>query len=118
MTSFTNNNNYLNPSTLLPLHKAGFKLVPLAENHQPSISWTPIYENPDYWSIEKLEAPDTYSKFINVASTAGKTHIKDSDNKDLYIQVLDVDSQYVLDVISTPISQLTNSSESFKPIIN
>src|SRR4051794_24918849 len=99
MTSFIHNNNYLKPSSLISLHKAGFKLVPLAENHTPSISWSPIYENPDYWSIEKLQEHDTYSKFISVASATGKTHIKDSDNKELFIQVLDVDSEPVYNIL-------------------
>jgi replicative DNA helicase Mcm len=110
MALSNNNNNYLNPTTLLSLHKAGFKLVPLAQNHTPSISWGPIYENPDYWSIEKLETSDIYSKFINVASTVGKTHIKDSDNKELFIQVLDVDSEPVYNILCMPISQLGISS--------
>ena len=76
MTSLTNSDNYISPSTLLSLHKIGFKLVPLAENHYPSITWSSIYDDPNYWSIEKLSEPDIYSKFINIASTTGKTHIK------------------------------------------
>ncbi len=67
----------IRPATLVQLHKLGFKLVPLSSYHKPVMDWTPIYENPDYWSKEKLIAK--WPLFENVATTFGKTHVKDAD---------------------------------------
>src|SRR3954463_5525758 len=102
-TSNVNNHSKTIPSShLMTLYDLGFKLVPLSENHVPAIKeWSPIYDNPDYWTKERFNEPIEHSRFTNVASTVGITHIKDSvENKDLYLQVLDVDSQYVYDIIS------------------
>lgn len=97
----------------------GFKLVPLSENHIPAIKeWGSIYDNPDYWNKDKFNDPSEYSRFTNVVSTVGITHIKNTvENKDFYIRVLDVDSQYVYDILSRPISQLINSSGVFAPVV-
>ena len=89
----------------------GFKLVPLSENNTPVIKWSPIYDNPDYWQIDQFNDSTECSKFKNVASTVGKSHIRDSDNNELFIQVLDVDSEYVHNIITTPIIQLKCSQE-------
>jgi hypothetical protein len=102
---------------LVSLYELGFKPVPLSENHVPAVTWSDIYDNPDYWQVEKFSDPNVYSKFKNIASTVGKSHIKDPENKELFIQVLDVDSQYICDILSKPISQLINGSDIFKPII-
>lgn len=41
--------------TLLSYWKMGFKPVPLNEvNNGPTIAWSEIYANPDFWSIQKL----------------------------------------------------------------
>ena len=102
----------IQPSNLISLSELGFKLVPLSENHIPAITWSDVYDNPDYWQKERFNDSIVYSKFANVASTVGKTHIKDSvENQDSYIQVLDVDSEFVYNIISKPISQLNNSQE-------
>ena len=60
------------------------------------MDWTPIYDNPEYWSEEKLIAK--WPIFENVATTFGKTHVKDSDSKDLYLNELDCDSDPVYKV--------------------
>jgi len=90
------------------LRKLGFKLVPLSENHNPLVEWTPIYESSNYWKAEDFNDSQVYSKFKNVATTLGKTHILDSEGHNLYIQVLDIDSEKAFTFINTPISQLTN----------
>ena len=51
---------------LINLHKIGFKLVPLNESGKPVLEWTQIYDNPEYWTVEKL-IQNIY-KFKNVAS--------------------------------------------------
>src|SRR3954453_6514054 len=119
-TSNVNNHSKTIPSShLMTLHDLGFKLVPLSENHVPAIKeWSPIYDNPDYWHKDRFTIPTENSRFTNVASTVGITHIKDSaENRDLYLQVFDVDSQNVCDILSKPISQLINGSDIFAPIV-
>jgi replicative DNA helicase Mcm len=116
----TNNNNHFEvipSSTLSSLYELGFKLVPLYENHVPAIAWRDIYDSPDHWQVEKFRDPIVYSKFKNIASTVGKTHIKDPENKELFIQVLDVDSENAYNIITTPIAQL-NNNPSIKPKIH
>ena len=113
MTS--SNNNIKIPSnieatTLISLYKIGFKIVPLSENHKPVIEWGTIYENPNYWKKDSLKIPEKCKDFKNVASTLGKSHLNDMDNKELFIQVLDCDSEYVYDTITKPIGQLNTSS--------
>jgi hypothetical protein len=75
----------IHPAHLLELDRIGFKLVP--------IPWTPIFENPNYWSPESLarDAP----KFKNgVATVFGKTHIEDEKGP-LFLYSLDIDSDGV-----------------------
>jgi hypothetical protein len=95
----------MNPiATLLNYFDMGFKLVPLDElSKGPIIAWSEIYSNPNYWSPDKLkEYPD---KFYNVATTFGKSHIKDIDGKELYLYCLDVDSEEVLNKVKIILEQ-------------
>jgi hypothetical protein len=81
--------------TLISYWKIGFKLVPLDElSKSPTIAWTEIYANPDFWSIEKLK--EYSEKFYNISTTFGKTHVKDENGEDLYLHCLDIDSDNVL----------------------
>lgn len=77
------------------LYKLGFKLIPLRQDSKtPNISSTnDIYNNPKYWSEEKLR--NNHHLFYNVATVFGKSHIIDADGNDLYLNVLDVDSKNV-----------------------
>ena len=90
---------------LIHYHKLGFKPVPLSLNHKPIVDWTPIYENPEYWSDEKsiAECP----KFPNVATAFGKTYVKDSD-RDLYLNGLDSDSEPVSKILTTQIDEISD----------
>lgn len=74
----------------------GFKLIPLGENGKPVEPWTPVYENPDYWSSERL-AREAH-KFRNVATCFGITH-KDKQGNDLYLNCLDIDSDSVYKIL-------------------
>jgi hypothetical protein len=110
--SFSTNNSdqkkRIGSEELAGLHESGFKLTPLSPNNTPAIeSWTPFYEDQYYWNKADFNDPKVYSKFYNVASTLGKTHIKDSEGNELYIQVLDIDSEAPYTLVNTPISQLT-----------
>jgi hypothetical protein len=99
---------------LIELHKIGFKLVPLGEDGKtPNVSslLTPeerhksieqsndgrehpinyIYNDPEFWNEERLKGEAW--RFENVGTTFGKTHLKDKDGNDLYLNLLDIDSE-------------------------
>ena len=80
---------------LCNLDKLGFKLVPLKQDSQtPNIQSTnDIYNNPDYWSEEKLLSKQHL--FYNIATLLGKSHIKDTDGSSLYLNGIDIDSEDV-----------------------
>ncbi len=100
--------------TLISLHKKGLKPVALSENHKHVGEWTPIYENSHYWTVDKLTDPKESSKFKNVASTVGKTHIRDSDGNELFLQALDIDSEFIYSILAKPIDNLVASFSNLK----
>lgn len=91
--------------------------MPLDINHEHDVDWSPIYNNPDYWHPNSFNDPTVSSRFVNVASALGKTHLKDIDNKNLYIQVLDTEFEYNYAVVTTPLSQLITKSNTIKDYI-
>jgi hypothetical protein len=95
-TPSTTNNNHIDVSELLRLHELGFKLVPLGDDFKPSIKWTPIYDNPDYWTPERLvrEAPE----FKSVTTVFDKTRLSDEKGP-LYLNMLDIDSDEVYNTL-------------------
>lgn len=104
------NNNIavsIRPATLIQLHKLGFKVVALSSKNIVVTAWTPIYENPNYWTVERLANPEEYSKFVNVATVFGKTHIKDEQGVELYLNGFDCDSEYIYKILTTPVEQLS-----------
>ena len=46
-------------------------------------SWTPIYDNPNFWTHDKI-IQESY-KFKNVATCFGKTHLRDAEGGELYL---------------------------------
>ena len=100
--------------SFLSLYKLGFKLVLLDNNHEHDDELSTIVDNPDYWLQDSFNDPTVCSRFANVASALGKTHLKDSENKELYLQVLDTDSDYVYNIVSTPFAQLITVSDTVK----
>jgi len=103
---------------LLLFYESGFKLVPLAENgktpnvnglltaeqRQRSIEESCdgkehtvnyIYNHPEFWNKDRISR-DAW-RFHNVATTYGKTHIKDEESNNLYLNEADIDSKEVLD---------------------
>ncbi|MGC2572157.1 MAG: hypothetical protein WA364_11655, partial [Candidatus Nitrosopolaris sp.] len=110
MTSTSNNGSdagKIRPSDLVQLCKLGFKLIPLSMDHGVVISWTLVHEDPSFWSDEKLIAE--FWKFKNVATGFGKTHVKDSEGKDLYLNDFDCDSETVYKILTTPIDEISDS---------
>jgi len=97
----------ISPAILVQHHKMGFKQVPLSADNEVVISWTPIYENPNYWTLERLADPAEYSRFVNVATVFGKTHAKDKHGSDLFINCLDADCEFVYNTLITPVEQLS-----------
>ena len=106
-TNLDYDNNESDPERLKALHRLGFKLVALTEEGLPSEPWTPIYENTDHWKESDFTDPAILSKFNNVASTAGKTHLKDARGNDLFLNALDVDSEYVSYILNMSIDELS-----------
>jgi Bifunctional DNA primase/polymerase, N-terminal len=90
--------------TLTSYWKMGFKPVPLNElSKNPAIAWSEIYDNPDFWSIEKLT--EHLYKFHNTATTFGQTHVTGSDGRKLYLYCLDIDSEEALKRVTTLLEQ-------------
>ena len=106
VSDFPVDGNNIKPATLVEYHKMGFKLVPLSSDNKPVVNWSPIYEDPNFWSAEKLV--NESSKFQNVATVFGKTHHKDSEGQDLYLANIDCDSEPVYGILTTPIEEISD----------
>ncbi len=80
---------------IIDYYTIGFKLVPIGtDGKTPRIeSTTAIYNNPNYWNIEKLQ--QEHWRFNNIGFVFGKTHVKDDNAADLYLNELDIDSEEV-----------------------
>lgn len=81
---------------LIKHHDIGVKLIPLDEDGKPAILWTPVHEDPNYWTPKTL-TQEAY-KFKNVATCFGKTCLKD-DKGPLYLYALDIDSEEVYNIL-------------------
>jgi hypothetical protein len=116
-----NDYNHIPISILKLYHKIGFKLIPIrADGVTPNVSGllTPeeretsihesisrkeepvnyIYHHPEFWSEDRIEREAC--RFINVATTYGKTHLKDAENSDLYLYELDIDDKEIFTRLS------------------
>ena len=96
--------NIIHLTELDELSMIGLKPIPLSSNHIPSMNWSQIYDDPEYWNHESLRA--NHWKFRNVATTMGPTHIKDIDGLNLNLNCLDVDSEDVERLLTIPLNQL------------
>ena len=87
--------NLIPVEDLINLYQLGFKLIPLrVDSKTPNVpSTNDIYNNLEYWSQDRLR--NERYLFYNVATTFGKSHIKDEDGGDLYLNELDIDSKEV-----------------------
>jgi hypothetical protein len=102
----TNSIQVITSKELGLLHSNGFKLVPLSDNHKLEI-WGPIYDDPFYWKVNDFTSAEISSKFKNIASALGKTHIQDPEGNDLYLQVLFTSSCF-----SSPSSMFVGKNKS------
>ncbi|PWU80254.1 MAG: hypothetical protein DLM72_13050 [Candidatus Nitrosopolaris wilkensis] len=105
----------IHPAKLIELYQIGFKLVPLGDDSTPLMPWGPIYDDPDYWTPEKLvqEAP----KFKNgVATVFGKTKLKDEKGC-LYLYSLDIDSDEVYQALFRLQNSRDDEEYSFIPLM-
>jgi hypothetical protein len=90
--------------TLILYCKIGFKPVPLNElSKNPAMAWSDIYANPNFWSEEKLT--EHLDRFHNISTTFGQTHVTDSGGNRLYLYCLDIDSEQVLQRVTTLLEQ-------------
>lgn len=80
---------------LQDLDRVGFKLIPLREDSvTPNVpSTNDIYNNSEYWTEKKLQKD--HHLFYNVATALGKSHVKDESGKNLFLNVIDIDSDAV-----------------------
>jgi hypothetical protein len=97
----------IRPATLIELHKPGFKLIALSSDHKPMVPWTQIYDDPNFWTIKGLI--NNSSKFENVATVFGKTHAKDPEGMNLYLNDLDCDSEPVYKIMTIPIESIPDT---------
>ncbi len=98
---------------LTEYHRMGFKLVPLGEDSKtPTISSTnDIYNDPNYWTEEKLIKE--YSRFSNIATTFGITYTSEgeaNENKKVYLHCLDIDSDNVLAILFDFLEELKSKT--------
>lgn len=54
-----------------------------------------IYNHPEFWNKDRISREAW--RFHNVATTYGKTHIKDEEGNNLYLNEFDIDSKEVFD---------------------
>ncbi len=86
--------DHIDYRTLIRNHHIGFKVVPILEDGKtPSMKWGEIYSDSNFWNEKKLH--DTAHTFKNIATTFGKTHLRDQDGRELYLNMIDIDSQEV-----------------------
>jgi hypothetical protein len=83
----------IRPAHLVQYHKLGLKLVSIGNNGLPSMKWGPIYDDPNYWTEDKLVQQVSDFKY-GVATVFGKTRLRDEQGP-LYLNDLDIDSDAV-----------------------
>ena len=102
------------------LHEMGFILVPLTddgktpnafnllteEERQKSIEESVdgkehpvnyIYNHTEFWNKNRIEKEKM--RFKNVATLLGRTHLRDTDGRPLYLNALDIDSEQVFTIL-------------------
>ena len=121
MNEYSSNSSNIPLPILIQYHKMGFKLIPISNDgvtpnvsglltsEEQSISIREsksgkvepvnyIHNHPEFWNEDRFKK-EAY-RFINVATTYGKTHLKDSDDKDLYLNELDIDDEEIFTRLS------------------
>jgi P4 family phage/plasmid primase-like protien len=121
MSDYNNSVIHIPESILIQYYKMGFKLIPISDDGvTPNVSGlltteeqaiskresksgkiepvNYIYNHPEFWTEDRIRK-EAY-RFINVATTYGKTHLKDDNGKDLYLSELDIDDKEIFTRLS------------------
>lgn len=85
------------------------------ENNHEVEPWTPIYDNETYWTPERLRKES--HKFKNVATVFRRTHLKDEQGRDLFLNCLDIDSDNVYNILFHLQNRDTSQKYSFLPLM-
>src|SRR5918994_5209013 len=117
----SNYSDLIPSSILIEYHEMGFKPIPLCDDgvtpnvvglltqdeRQRSIDESGdgnehpvnyIHDHPEFWNKDRLEKERW--RFKNVATTYGKTHLKDEERRDLYLYELDIDDEEIFTKLS------------------
>ena len=81
----------------------------------PAMSWTPIYDDPNFWTHEKKLTKEV-AKFKNVATALGKTRLS-NERGPLYLNDLDIDSDEVYKILFRLQNFNGESEYSFIPLM-
>jgi hypothetical protein len=121
MNDYNNSGTHVPSSILKQYHKMGFKLIPIADDGvTPNINGllTPkerensiresksgrvepvnyIYKHPEFWTEDRIT--DEAYRFQNAATTYGRSHIRDENGKDLFLNELDIDDKEIFTRLS------------------
>jgi hypothetical protein len=102
--------NVIAIETLVGYNTIGFKVVPLgADSKTPAVkSTTKIYNDIAYWTTNLIK--EEHHRFKNVATTFGRTYIKDENGQYLYLHGLDIDSDNVLRILFDLVEELKSKT--------
>ena len=121
MNDYNNSGTHISSSILKQYHRMGFKPIPIGDDGvTPNVNGllTPeeqensiresksgkeepvnyIYHHPEFWNEERIER-EAY-RFKSVATTYGKTHLRDEEGRDLYLYELDIDDKEIFTRLS------------------
>ena len=121
MSDYNSSIKHIPESILIQYYKLGFKLIPISDDGvTPNVSGlltteeqaiskkesksgkiepvSYIYNHPEFWTEDRIKK-ETY-RFSNVATTYGKTYLKDDNGKDLYLSELDIDDEEIFTRLS------------------
>jgi P4 family phage/plasmid primase-like protien len=112
--------NFIPVVEIKKLHEMGFILVPLSEDGKTPNTFgllteeeieksieesvdgkehpvNYIHNHPEFWNEQRIE--EEKWRFKNVATILGKTHLRDQDGLQLYLNALDIDSEQVFTIL-------------------
>jgi DNA polymerase elongation subunit (family B) len=102
--------NVIAIETLVGYNTIGFKVVPLGvDSKTPAVKSTAeIYNDIAYWTTNLIK--EEHHRFKNVATTFGRTYIKNENGQYLYLHGLDIDSDNVLRILFDLVEELKSKT--------
>jgi hypothetical protein len=95
--------------TIFHYLELGFIPTPLGEDGKtPQASTKEISNKP--WTLDT--AKQNLHLFKNVATLLGKTHLKDTDGRDLYLNALDIEDKAVYDILASTLIKVEGKEQS------